>query len=207
MIALLRGKVISETFTEIIMDVHGVGYQVFIPMSTYEKLPHDAAKEFTLLTYMQVREDDITLFGFATPAEKQIFELLITVNGIGAKSAVSILSCMNIGSLCNAIMNGDVKVLKKISGVGPKSAERMIVELRDKVAKLSLDGVDGVAGASSASSALPPAAEEALLALEQLGFQAGKCRKIVEKILGELPEKEASTENIIRMTLRNLNGG
>lgn len=206
MIASLRGKIISETFTEVIMDVQGVGYRVFIPMSTYEKLPHDPEKEFTLLTYLQVREDDMTLFGFATPAEKQVFELLITVNGIGAKSAVSILSCMNIGSLCEAIINGDVKVLKKISGVGPKSAERMIVELRDKVAKLDPGSSFGTPGTSSASS-LPPAGEEALLALEQLGFQASKCRKVVEKIVAELPEKEASTENIIRMTLRNLNGG
>lgn len=205
MIASLRGKIISETFTEVIMDVQGVGYQVFIPMSTYEKLPHDPAREFTLLTYLQVREDDMTLFGFATPAEKQVFELLITVNGIGAKSAVSILSCMNIGSLCEAIINGDVKVLKKISGVGPKSAERMIVELRDKVAKLSPES--SFSAPDGASSSLPPAAEEALLALEQLGFQASKCRKVVEKIVADLPEKEASTENIIRMTLRNLNGG
>lgn len=205
MIASLRGKIISETFTEVIMDVQGVGYRVFIPMSTYEKLPHDPAKEFTLLTYLQVREDDMTLFGFATPAEKQVFELLITVNGIGAKSAVSILSCMNIGSLCEAIINGDVKVLKKISGVGPKSAERMIVELRDKVAKLSPESSFSAPG--GASSSLPPAAEEALLALEQLGFQASKCRKVVEKIVADLPEKETSTENIIRMTLRNLNGG
>lgn len=204
MIAMVRGKIISETFTELIIDVNGVGYRVFIPMSTYDKLPHDPAKEVTLLTSMQVKEDSITLFGFATQQEKDVFELLITVNGIGAKSAVSILSCMNIGSLCSAIINEDVKSLKKISGVGPKSAERIIIELRDKVGKIAPEAEFAIPSGTG-SNALPKEAEDALLALEQLGFQGPKLKKQIADIVAELPSEQCSTENIIRKVLQSIN--
>ena len=206
MIAMVRGKVISESFTEVIVDVNGVGYRVFIPMSTYDKLPHDPSKDVTLLTSMQVKEDSITLFGFATQQEKDAFELLITVNGIGAKSAVSILSCMNISSLCSAIINEDVKTLKKISGVGPKSAERMIIELRDKMGRISPEAELGLpAGSSGGTNALPKEAEDALLALEQLGFQGAKFKKIVADTVAALPEEQRSTENNIRKVLQSIN--
>ena len=132
MIAQIRGTLISSSFTEAVVDVGGVGYRAFIPMSTFDTLPQPGG-EVTLLTHMHVREDAIILFGFATRQEQAAFELLITVNGIGAKTALNIMSCMNITSLCAAIAGGDIKTLKRISGVGPKSAERMIVELRDKV--------------------------------------------------------------------------
>lgn len=206
MIAMVRGKIVSESFTEVIVDVNGVGYRVFIPMSTYDKLPHDQTKETTLLTSMQVKEDSITLFGFATQQEKDAFELLITVNGIGAKSAISILSCMNISSLCSAIINEDVKTLKKISGVGPKSAERMIIELRDKMGKISPEAELGLPeGSSGEANALPKEAQDALLALEQLGFQNVKMKKTVADIVRELPEEQRSTENIIRKVLQSIN--
>ena len=208
MIAMIRGKAISETFTQVIVDVNGVGYRVFIPMSTYDKLPHDPNKEVTLLTSMQVKEDSITLFGFATEQEKEVFELLITVNGIGAKSAVSILSCMNISSLCSAIINEDVKTLKKISGVGPKSAERIIIELRDKIGKISPEAELGLPAGSMGganNNILPKEAEDALLALEQLGFQSVKLKKSVTDILAQLPEEQRSTENIIRKVLQSIN--
>ena len=203
MIAMVRGKVISESFTEVIVDVNGVGYRVFIPMSTYDKLPHDPSKDVTLLTSMQVKEDSITLFGFATQQEKDAFELLITVNGIGAKSAVSILSCMNISSLCSAIINEDVKTLKKISGVGPKSAERMIIELRDKVKEISPESQFGAIPTAATSRE----AEDAAMALEKLGFNKAKILETVTKIAADLPENERSVENIIRKSLQALNKG
>ena len=206
MIAMVRGKIVKESFTEVVVDVNGVGYRLFIPMSTYDKLPHDPSKEMLLLTSMQVKEDSITLYGFATEQEKEVFELLITVNGIGAKSAISILSCMNIASLCSAIVDGDVKALKKISGVGPKSAERMIVELRDKMDKISGELSPGLPGGQGGSSnALPREAEDALLALETLGYSGAKIRKAVTDTLSALPEEQRSTENIIRTVLHGIN--
>ena len=138
MIAQLTGKVVSLNLTEVVLDVNGVGYFVSIPMSTYDVLPKEGGTA-TLLTYLQVREDALQLFGFATKNEIEIFKLLITVNGIGAKTALAILSSMNISVFCNAIVNADMKALKHISGIGARSAERMVVELRDKIVKLFPD--------------------------------------------------------------------
>ena len=135
MIAQLTGKIVSLNLTELVLDVNGVGYFVSIPMSTYDVLPKEGGIA-TVLTWLQVREDALQLYGFAKKEELEIFKLLLAVNGIGAKTALAILSSMNIPTFCNAIVNADIKVLKHISGIGPRSAERMIVELRDKVVKL-----------------------------------------------------------------------
>ena len=133
MIAQLTGRIVSLNLTELILDVNGVGYFVSIPMSTYDVLQKAGeGGTATVLTWLQVREDALQLFGFAKKEELEIFKLLLTVNGIGAKTALAILSSMNIPTFCNAIVNADIKVLKHISGIGPRSAERMIVELRDK---------------------------------------------------------------------------
>ena len=201
MIAQLTGKVVSINLTEVVLDVNGVGYFVSIPMSTYDVLPKEGGTA-TLLTYLQVREDALQLFGFATKNEIEIFKLLITVNGIGAKTALAILSSMNISAFCNAIVNADMKALKHISGIGARSAERMVVELRDKIVKLFPELTFG---------ALPQGApqsremEDALLALEQLGFQRAKIQKTVSDLVAALPEQERSSENIIRKALRELN--
>ena len=201
MIAQLTGKVVSLNLTEVVLDVNGVGYFVSIPMSTYDVLPKEGGTA-TLLTYLQVREDALQLFGFATKNEIEIFKLLITVNGIGAKTALAILSSMNISAFCNAIVNADMKALKHISGIGARSAERMVVELRDKIVKLFPELTFG---------ALPQDApqtremEDALLALEQLGFQRAKIQKTVSDLVAALPEQERSSENIIRKALRELN--
>ena len=201
MIAQLTGKVVSLNLTEVVLDVNGVGYFVSIPMSTYDVLPKEGGTA-TLLTYLQVREDALQLFGFATKNEIEIFKLLITVNGIGAKTALAILSSMNISAFCNAIVNAAMKALKHISGIGAHSAERMVVELRDKIVKLFPELTFG---------ALPQDApqtremEDALLALEQLGFQRAKIQKTVSDLVAALPEQERSSENIIRKALRELN--
>ena len=203
MIAQLTGILTESSFTEAILDVNGVGYQVLIPMSTFDKLPRpDEKKSVTLLTWLQVREDALTLFGFATRQERDVFQLLITVNGIGAKTALNILSCMNVTSFCQAVASGDLKSLKKISGVGPKSAERILVELRDKIQKIAPETVfSGGAVPTKADKAV----EDAILALSQLGFQGPKFQKLVSDVALELPEDQRSTENIIRKALQALN--
>ena len=138
----------------------------------------------------------------AKKEELEIFKLLLTVNGIGAKTALAILSSMNIPTFCNAIVNADIKVLKHISGIGPRSAERMIVELRDKIVKLFPElSFAGLPQDVPQSREM----EDALLALEQLGFQRAKIQKTVADLVAALPEQERSSENIIRMALRKLN--
>lgn len=203
MIAQLTGTLIDASFTEAVIDVNGVGYQVLIPMSTFDKLPRvDEKKSVTLLTWLQVREDALTLFGFATRQERDVFLLLITVNGIGAKTALNILSCMNVVSFCQAVASGDLKSLKKISGVGPKSAERILVELRDKIQKIA---PETSFGGAAAPSKVDKAVEDAILALGQLGFQGPKFQKLVADVALEIPEDQRSTENIIRKSLQALN--
>ena len=201
MIAQLTGKVVSLNLTELILDVNGVGYFVSIPMSTYDVLPKEGGTA-TLLTWLQVREDALQLFGFAKKEELEIFKLLLAVNGIGAKTALAILSSMNISVFCNAIVNADMKALKHISGIGARSAERMVVELRDKIVKLFPELTFG-----SLPQDVPQSREmeDALLALEQLGFQRAKIQKTVADLVAALPEQERSSENIIRKALRELN--
>ena len=200
MIARLTGKVLEANFTELILDVHGIGYRLFIPMSTYDALPR-AGEEATLRCHMQVREDDISLYGFATAQEQGIFELLITVNGIGAKTALNILSSMNIPGFCAAVAQGDVKSLKKINGVGPKSAERIIVELRDKIDKIVPESTFIKTQTDDSFKEL----EDALIALEKLGFPRAKIQKTVTDVALAIPENQRSCENIIRKSLAALN--
>ncbi len=201
MIAQIRGKLVLAALTEAIVDVNGVGYRAYIPMSTYDKLPR-AGEEATLLTYMHVREDAIQLYGFASAPELDLFKMLITVNGIGAKTALNVLSSMNVPSFCASVASSDIKSLKKINGIGPKTAERMIVELRDKVGSVS---PESAIAAGAGGSGVTREVEDALLALEQLGFQKAKIQKSVMEIAALIPEKERSSENIIRKSLQSLN--
>lgn len=201
MIAQLTGTIIRTALTETLLDVQGIGYRLFIPMSTYEKLPAPGGKA-TLLTHLQVSENDIALFGFATEREKSVFELLITVSGIGPKTAMNILSSMNIPAFCAALAAGDLKSLKRIHGIGPKTAERMLVELRDKIETIAPEIASGSTGNTVA---LSPETEDALLALEQLGFQRSKIQKPVTELVLNIPENQRSVENIVRTALRSLN--
>ncbi len=200
MIAQLKGILLESSFTEAVVDVGGVGYRVLIPMSTFDKLPR-VGEPVTFLTRMDVREDAILLFGFATRQERSMFELLITVNGIGAKTALNILSSMNIPSFCSAVASGDLKMLKKINGVGPKSAERIVVELRDKVQNI----VPEVSFAGGGAAPADKAVEDAILALGQLGFQGPKFQKLIVEVAQQIPEDQRSSENIIRKALQTLN--
>ena len=204
MIARLRGTLIDASYTEALVECAGVGYAVNIPLCTFEKLPLPV-KEVILQTILIVREDDMSLYGFATKQELQIFRLLNTVNGIGAKTALNILSSLNIPVFCQAIISGDIKTLKKINGVGPKSAERMVIELRDKIQEISPESRFGAAPAAAVQTSRE--AEDAAMALEKLGFNRAKILDTVIKIAADLPEGERSVENIIRKSLQALNKG
>src|SRR5512140_3308878 len=133
MISFLKGKLVEALPTQVVLDVNGVGYEALIPLSSYDKLPQPG-QEVKLLTHLAVREDAHTLYGFMTAAERELFRLLInTVSGIGPKIALNILSGIAVTAFRGAVANGDVKALSQISGVGKKTAERIVVELKDKI--------------------------------------------------------------------------
>ncbi|MFA7184936.1 MAG: Holliday junction branch migration protein RuvA [Victivallales bacterium] len=202
MIAKLTGKLCDLNFTQCIIDVHGVGYQVFIPMSTFDGMPREG-DEVSLLICTQVREDAITLYGFSTQQEKQLFEILIGVSGVGPKLALSILSSMPAERFVSAVVNADLNIIKRISGIGKKTAERLIVELKDKLAKVMQPAF--MDNASVVPDEKAAAMEDAVTALEQLGFKRESVYQTLEKIVNNIPAEEATSENFIRKALQALN--
>ena len=168
MITFLHGKLVEALPTQIVMDVNGVGYEILIPLSSFDKLPQPGG-DIKLLTQLIVREDAHTLYGFMSAAERDLFRLLInSVSGIGPKTALNILSGMNATTFRGAVASSDVKSLSQISGVGKKTAERIVVELRDKI------GAAGAWEAASAKHSLSPDDQkinDAVLALMALGFK------------------------------------
>ena len=202
MIACLRGKLIISEFTSVVIDVNGVGYRVFIPMSTFDRMPK-VGEEVTLLTYTHVREDTLHLYGFATSDEKLLFEQLISVSGIGTKVALNILSCTSVANFCDAVVNNDLKSITCINGIGKKTAERLVLELKDKLAKLAPE-IEGTQ-AEQAVTEDSPAATDAILALEQLGFKREKAEATVRKIAKGIDAAEQTSENFIRLALQALN--
>ncbi|HBM16578.1 MAG TPA: Holliday junction branch migration protein RuvA [Lentisphaeria bacterium] len=200
MIGKIKGILDKVSISEVIIDCNGVGYEIIIPLSTYDKLPREGEK-LVLFSHLHVREGEMTLFGFATQEEKDLFRLLNTITGIGPRLAVKILSSISVTSFCEAISSADIKTLSKINGVGPKSAQRLIIELKDKISIISPES----AYSTTAASAPPKHTEEAILALVSLGFKYDMAKKTVLKIVSEIPSAEQSSENIIRIALQNLN--
>ena len=201
MIARLRGTLLESSYTGCVVDVGGVGYELAIPLSTFDKLPRCGEKlELHVLT--QVREDAITLFGFATPGETELFCALVQVSGIGGKLALNILSGMSVANFCDAVVNRDVKALSRISGIGKRTAERMIVELHDKLESpaFATPGAEGGAPKGNLDSI-----NDAALALENLGYKRDAIRRTIQAITAELPEAEQTTENLIRAALARMN--
>ena len=195
MIGMLTGKLIENEFSCCLLDVSGVGYEVLIPLSTFDRLPL-GEDQVTLFIHTAVREDAITLFGFATREEKKLFQQLINVSGVGGKLALNVLSAMPAANFCAAVAAGDVKSLSRISGVGKRTAERLIVELKGK-----LENVDPAARPPEANSD----AADAAAALEQLGYRKDAVNKIINALVAELPQNECTTENLIRAALMRLN--
>jgi len=198
MISFLQGKLIEALPTQVTVEVHGVGYEALIPLSSYDKLPAPGS-EVRLLTHLSVREDAHTLYGFMTATERELFRLLInTVSGIGPKIALNILSGVNPTAFRGAVANGDIKALSQISGVGKKTAERIVVELKDKI------GPAGAWEASSAQRALSPEDQkvnDATLALMALGFKQMEAHETVRATLTALGPK-ATVEELVRASLR-----
>jgi Holliday junction DNA helicase RuvA len=198
MITFLNGKLVEMLPTQVTVDVHGVGYEVLIPLSSFDKLPQPG-QEIRLLTHLAVREDAHTLYGFMSAAEREMFRLLInTVSGIGPKIALNILSGISVTAFRGAVANGDVKALSQISGVGKKTAERIVVELKDKI------GAAGAWEASSAQRALSPEDQrvnDAVLALLALGFKQIEAHDSVRKAQASIGA-QATVEELVRACLK-----
>ncbi len=201
MIGSLTGIIKESSFTEILIDVNGVGYLVFIPLSTFDKLPKPG-NQANVLVYTHVKEDDIQLYGFATVQEKQLFKLLMTVSGIGPKIALNVLSSMSVSGFCTAVANADLKAINQISGIGKKTAELLVLELKNKVKDIS---PESTIAKSKVPDAVTKAMEDAIRALIQLGFKQEPAMKTVHELAAGIDQKECSTENLIRLALRSLN--
>ncbi len=198
MITFLHGKLVEALPTQVTIDVNGVGYAVLIPLSSFNKLPAPG-NALHLLTHLAVREDAHVLYGFVTAAEREMFRLLInTVSGIGPKIALNVLSGMNVTAFRGAVAAGDVRSLSQISGIGKKTAERIVVELRDKI------GAAGAWEAGSADRTLSAADQkvnDAVLALMALGFkqvEAGEAVRGAQAVLGPA----AALEDLVRAALK-----
>lgn len=195
MITFLHGKLVEALPTQVVVEVHGIGYEVLLPLSSYDKLPAPGA-EVKLLTHLVVREDAHVLYGFLTAAERDLFRLLIhTVSGIGPKIALNVLSGVSIPAFRAAVAAGDVKALAQISGVGKKTAERIVVELRDRVEGIAA-GMPALAGGGLPVPADP--VSEATVALQALGYKPAEVSRLVAKVA----EPGDSAELIIRKALK-----
>ena len=198
MISFLHGKLLDALPTLITVEVHGVGYDVLIPLSSFDKLPA-VGGEVRLLTHLVVREDAHVLYGFMSSAERELFRMLInTVSGIGPKIALNVLSGMNPVAFRGAVASGDVKSLSSISGVGRKTAERIVVELKDKI------GAAGAWEASSAARGLSAGDQrlnDAVLALMALGFKQPEAHESIRAAQTMLGEK-ATVEELVRAGLK-----
>ena len=195
MIGFLTGKIISKKPTQILMDVNGVGYQVNISITTFEKLG-DVNSAVSLFTFLSVKEDALDLYGFSTEAEKEMFRLLISVSGIGPKLAQSILSGIQIEELKEALQVGNISRLVAIPGIGRKTAERLLIELRDKVEKLAEEFIQ----VSNAKFAIK---NDAVSALTSLGYNVKTAEKVVRDILEKTPD--ATIEDLVKNSLSILN--
>ncbi|NBV84752.1 MAG: Holliday junction branch migration protein RuvA [Verrucomicrobia bacterium] len=201
MITFLDGILAEAYPTHVVLNVHGVGYHVFIPLSSYDKLP-PAGTRFQLLTHLQIREDAHVLFGFATGAERDLFRLLIHhVSGIGPKTALDVLSGVSVANFKAAVVAGDTKTLSQVKGIGKKTAERILVELKDKV---------GVAAAwETAASVHAPTGRvleinDAVLALIALGYKQADAQKAVHAATEARPGAEIPSDELVRDALKRL---
>lgn len=199
MIAYLAGKVAELLPTQVVVDVKGVGYEVLIPLSTYDRIPQPGG-DVKILTHLQVREDAHVLYGFATADERDLFRLLVNhVTGIGPKLALAVLSGSTTTDFKASVVNGDTAAIARIKGVGKKTAERIVVELRDKV------GVSAAWQAAAGAQQLSPEEvhiNDAVLALISLGYKQADAHKAVKAVLGSTPE--ASVEDLVKEALKRL---
>ncbi|MDR2221983.1 MAG: Holliday junction branch migration protein RuvA [Flavobacteriaceae bacterium] len=193
MIAHIQGRLVEKNPTEVVIDCGGVGYQINISLHTYSQI--GSSESLRLYTYLQIKEDAHTLFGFFDKMERELFKLLISVSGIGGNTGRSILSSISPKELLQAIASGDAKTIQGVKGIGAKTAQRVILDLQEKVTKLyNIEEVSPILNNTNV--------DEALSALEVLGYLRKGAEKVVEKIVKADPE--ASTESIIKLALKNL---
>jgi Holliday junction DNA helicase RuvA len=201
MITFLEGVLVEAYPTHVVLNVQGVGYHVLIPLSSYDKLPQTGTK-LQILTHFQVREDAHLLYGFATAAERDLFRLLINhVSGIGPKTALDVLSGVSVTSFKAAVVAGDAKSLGQIKGIGKKTAERILVELKDKV------GVAAAWEAASAAHAPTPQDQQmtdAILALIALGYKQVDAHKAVKAVAESRAGQPLSSDDLVRESLKRL---
>lgn len=196
MIAFLRGMVAEALPQTLVLDVGGVGYEVQVPLSTYDRINPVIGQVVTLKTHLHIRENAQVLYGFASDEERDIFRLLIErVSGIGPATAIAILSGMNVTAFKSAVVSGDVQSIARAKGVGKKTAERIVLELKDKI---------GLASTWEAQQegTTTQAAADAELALIALGFKQTESRKAIKALLKEHPQ--ADTDELIRGALRHM---
>lgn len=197
MITYLNGTVAEKQPTRVVMDVGGVGYEVFIPLSSYDRLPAAGAL-CKILIYDHVREDLHQLFGFMAPAERDMFLLLMTISGIGPKLAMTVLSGLSVREIKAAVVGGDMKRLSSISGIGKKMAERIVVELKHKIS--DADALEAVAGAQD-KPLEDMKVRDAILALIALGYKQADARKMVLDVLPSGSSEGLSLEEILKKAL------
>src|SRR5207244_2364077 len=201
MITFLDGKLVSALPTQATIDVNGVGYEVFIPLSSYDKLPA-VGQPIRILTHLAVREDAHILYGFMTVPERDLFRLLVNnVSGIGPKLALAVLSGISVSNFKTAVVNSDIAAISKISGLGKKTAERIVLELKDKL---------GVAAWEAATAAYAPTPEqeqanEAVLALIALGYKLVDAHKAVRDLQTQGQAKSA--EELVKLALKKMAAG
>ncbi|WP_291960454.1 Holliday junction branch migration protein RuvA [Maribacter sp.] len=193
MIHHLKGKLVEKNPTHVIIECGGVGYFVNISLNTFSKLPEQ--ENISIFTHLQVKEDSHTLFGFVEKSEREIFRLLLSVSGIGSSIARTMLSSMSPSQVRDAIANGDVASIQAVKGIGAKTAQRVILDLRDKVLKVY--DIDELSLSTNNTNK-----DEALSALEVLGFARKQSERVVDKVLGQ--DASLSVEDIIKLALKNL---
>jgi Holliday junction DNA helicase RuvA len=196
MIGHLKGKIISKSPPEVLLEVQGIGYEILCPMSTFYELDN-LSEDVLLFTHLSIKEDAHTLFGFITKDEKNVFRELIRVNGVGPKVALAILSNLSVHSLVECISTEDADLLAKTPGIGKKTALKLIVELQDRLSKLNLVG--SIANSSEIKQNSNPNSKQAIEALQSLGFKAKEANRMVSKI----EDQKLSTEQLIRLALQN----
>ncbi|MBO3097105.1 Holliday junction branch migration protein RuvA [Gelidibacter pelagius] len=193
MITHIQGKLVEKNLTDVVIDCNGVGYLINISLHTYSQIPDgDFLK---LYTYLQVKEDSHSLFGFSSKSEREIFKLLISVSGVGSSTARTMLSSLSPKQVREGIAHGDAALMQSVKGIGAKTAARVILDLKDKVLKIyDIDDVSTIKNNTHK--------DEALSALEVLGFARKQAERVVEKIVKNQPD--ANVEVIIKEALKNL---
>jgi Holliday junction DNA helicase RuvA len=194
MIDFLEGNVVTRKPTSAVIQVGGIGYQVSIPISTYEALPEKGPAK--VLTYQYVREDTLKLFGFATQEERELFQLLLSVSGVGPSIALTALSGCSVEQLRTMILDGNVGALSKIKGIGKKTAQRIVVDLAESAKGLAASGITSRGPASMAAS-------DAILGMVALGYKQPQAEKAVIKAMDALGQ-DAKTEDLLRESLKHL---